>query len=60
MKTKIASAKPLKTAVPKTRVATVRASVAKVAVVKSRIGDPGRRYVMEHWGELGKDYKLDY
>ena len=21
---------------------------------------PERRYVMEHWGELGKDYKLDY
>jgi hypothetical protein len=42
------------------RKAAPRATRSKPASGKSVIKDPVGRYMREHWGELGKDYKLEY
>jgi hypothetical protein len=37
-----------------------RAAPRKAASGKPAIKDPVGRYMHDHWGALGKDYKLEY
>jgi len=60
MTTKSVTGKTAKTTSGKARGTARRESVAKTAAAKLRIKDPVGRYMHEHFGALGKDYKLDY
>lgn len=60
MKTQSAKGKTVKTTAGKTRGTARRAEPAVAAPRRPRIKDPVGRYVDEHWGALGKDYKLEY
>ena len=60
MTTKSVKGKTAKTTSGKVRVAARRGSVAKTEAGKLRIKDPVGRYMHEHRGALGKDYKLEY
>ncbi|HVC62017.1 MAG TPA: hypothetical protein VND19_16850 [Acetobacteraceae bacterium] len=60
MKTTSAKGKTAEAAAGRARETTRRGSIAKTAPAKPRIKDPVGRYVDEHWGVLGKDYKLEY
>lgn len=42
------------------RKAPARPAPRKAAKAKPAIKDPVGRYMRDHWGELGKDYKLEY
>lgn len=60
MKMKSTTDKTAKTTAGRARGAVRRGPAAKVAPAKPRIKDPVGRYMYEHFGALGKDYKLDY
>jgi hypothetical protein len=60
MKTQSAKGKTVKASPAKTRGTARRGSITKTALRRPRIKDPVGRYVDEHWGALGKDYKLEY
>jgi hypothetical protein len=57
MATKKASAKRAAT---KRSNASARPAPRKAAKAKPAIVDPVGRFMRDHWGELGKDYKLEY
>ncbi len=59
MKTTSAKGKTAKATASKVRGTTRRVPAAKTAPGKPRIKDPVGRYMYEHFGALGKDYKLD-
>jgi hypothetical protein len=56
--------KKLKTAAKRTvqpvRKAASRPAHRKATSAKPAIKDPVGRYMHDHWGALGKDYKLEY
>jgi hypothetical protein len=60
MKTPNAKSKTAKATTGKTRGTARRGTIAKTAPSRPHIKDPVGRYVDEHWGALGKDYKLEY
>jgi hypothetical protein len=57
MATKKASAKRTTT---KQHSASARPAPRKAAKAKAAIVDPVGRFMRDHWGELGKDYRLEY
>ena len=60
MKTKSVKGKIVKTTAGKASGTVRRASTGKTETAKLRIKDPVGSYMYEHFGALGKDYKLDY
>ena len=42
------------------RKASAHTAPRKTAKPKPAIKDPVGRFMRDHWGELGKDYKLEY
>ena len=54
-----ASAKRGRTMTP-VRKAAARSASRKTANVEPGIKDPVGRFMHDHWGALGKDYKLEY
>lgn len=46
--------------VSRTRRAAVRPAARKAAKATPEIKDPVGRFMHDHWGMLGKDYKLEY
>jgi hypothetical protein len=59
MATKKVQASTKRTVQP-ARKAAPRPAPRKAAGTKSAIKDPVGRYMHDHWGALGKDYKLEY
>jgi hypothetical protein len=60
MKTKSTKGKIAKTTAGKAGGTARRGSTGKTEADKLRIKDPVGRYMYDHFGALGKDYKLDY
>jgi hypothetical protein len=60
MNTKSAKGKTAKRSAGKARAAARGGSNGKTDAGKQQIKDPFARYMYEHSGALGKDYKLEY